>query len=163
MTGIGLKPAYSFLFEISQQIQSLGAFHLKWAMAGRRISDGKNLCVNLVHLCDEYMLNIPRRCLDSWLISDWLIFFCNKWANFHVNKSILKKNIKIFFLLSQKYYDRISLLYIFYRVTYFHNELGITRLIYWTTPPPFPLGSIMRSNRPPGGTVIARMQRVPWH
>ena len=30
--------------------------------------------------------------------------------------------------------------YIFYRVTYFHNELGITRLIYGTTPPPFLLG-----------------------
>ena len=31
----------------------------------------------------------------------------------------------------------LLLLYIFYRVTYFHNELGITRLIYGTTPPPF--------------------------
>ena len=31
----------------------------------------------------------------------------------------------------------LMLLYIFYRVTYFHNELGITRLIYGTTPPPF--------------------------
>ena len=51
------------------------------------------------------------------------------------------------------------LLYIFYRVTYFHNELGITRLIYGTTPPPFYIR--LYCYEPTGGSTAWTVEYVP--